>query len=326
MLAVARSRDGQPKGGMRGYFKRRIRRIWPPYYAALLISILVILLVPGMNQKHNVWWDLALPALTPQAILSHVFFVQSLNPDWFFKINPPMWTVAVEEQIYIVFPLLLLPIWRRFGSVWMAAIAIIVGVSSWFIFSPYLANPWFLGLFALGALGASAGFSTREREHRLLKRFPWAKAGLVLFVVFMILNEVSARVDLGVGDPSWFIDLTLGAVVTCLLVSLTELWKSGERPPRFSPLRLFQLSPVVGLGRFSYSLYLMHAPILAILALLVLNAGIRSFPAYAIMLLIGVPLAVAGTYLFHRVFERPFMPTTVATGEAPAVVEAASAR
>src|SRR5215216_5450089 len=45
MLGVARSIDGRPKGGLGAYFKRRVRRIWPPYYAAVLLSLLMIAVI-----------------------------------------------------------------------------------------------------------------------------------------------------------------------------------------------------------------------------------------------------------------------------------------
>ena len=43
-------------------------------------------------------------------------FVHNWNFDWVYRINGPMWSVATEWQIYFLFPLLLLPLWRRVGG------------------------------------------------------------------------------------------------------------------------------------------------------------------------------------------------------------------
>jgi peptidoglycan/LPS O-acetylase OafA/YrhL len=237
-----------------------------------------------------------------------------------------MWTVAVEEQIYIVFPLLLLPVWRRLGSVWMAVVGIVVGVTVLYVFRPYIASPWYLGLFALGALGACTNFSSRKADQERRMRVPWRRAALVFFVLFYASSEFTARVETGFADVRWVVGTLLGCAITCMLVALTEQWKSGEKRARYSPLRLFEWGPVAGLGKFSYSLYLMHAPVLAMIALLVVNSGLRSVAAYGIIILIGVPVAVTATYLFHRVFERPFMPVSAKKPvSAAAVVEAQAA-
>ena len=52
MMPVARS--GSLKGGWAGFIERRARRILPPYYAAVALSLAIILLVPGMNRPQAV--------------------------------------------------------------------------------------------------------------------------------------------------------------------------------------------------------------------------------------------------------------------------------
>ncbi|MBE0689063.1 MAG: acyltransferase, partial [Anaerolineae bacterium] len=176
MFPVVKSKDGLPKGGIKGYVQRRIKRIWPPYYAALAISILIILVVPGMNElTFNRYHDIALP-LTPDAVLTHVFFIHTWFPQYAQTINTPMWSIAVEEQIYILFPLVLLPFWRNRNSLLMIGSAMVV---AWLpmLFLPletyHSTRAWFLILFAFGAAGISLNFSNRPREMWLRKKIPW---------------------------------------------------------------------------------------------------------------------------------------------------------
>jgi peptidoglycan/LPS O-acetylase OafA/YrhL len=309
MLAVARSRDGQPSGGITGYFKRRVRRIWPPYFACLIICLLIIAVLPAMHTKSNGWWDLALP-VTTDSIIAHALFVQHLNPEWFFKINPPMWTVSVEEHIYILFPFLLLPFWRRYGSLSMVTIALGVGIGSYFLLPALLngARPWYLGLFALGGMGASIGFSRRAFEQVWRVRIPWFRLGIVLLVIFLVITEFAGRVGLDSFDLTIVWDVLFGLSVMCLLIHYTETWKAKPDQPRRSFLGVMHNPSLILLGRFSYSLYLMHGPILGIVAVILRSMGLSSWPLYVLIVGIGVPASVFFSYLFYLVFERPFMP------------------
>lgn len=314
MLGVARSADGQVKGGILAYFKRRVRRIWPPYYAALLLSVLIIVVVPGMNTQSGMYWDLALP-VTTGGVVSHALFFHYLTPAWFYKLNPPMWTVALEEHIYILFPFVLLPLWRRLGTVWLPVLGVAGSIAFWYLLSPWFsgANFWYVGLFSLGAAGASISFSKGEREQRWRARAPWGKLSLAFFALFAFVVQYTLRYDTPLNELVWLEDVILGVAVAAMLVHFTEVWKVGESS-RFSPLRLFRLPVVVGLGLFSYSLYLMHAPVLAIVALVIRDLGMTSIPAYALILFVGVPIALVTTYLFHLVFEKPFMPVHATQG------------
>ncbi len=317
MLGVVRSKNGRVKGGIGAYFKRRIRRIWPPYYAALLILLLVIAFVPGMNTKSNMYWDLALP-VTPGAVVSHIFFFHYLFPDWFFSINPPMWTVALEEHIYVLFPFVLLPLWRRVGAWRLVIVGSIGSIAAWHLLSPWFAgaNFWYIGLFTMGAAAATIGFSANDTASKWRDRLPWGKLGVGILVFFYIFYQYQLRVDMSFHRFPWLDDLILGAGVACILLSLTETWKlQSEKPSATSRVLTFlEAPPVIWLGIFSYSLYLMHAPILALCALLIRDAGFTSTEAYLLIVMAGVPIAVAGSYLFHRVFERPFMPVIPAQG------------
>lgn len=184
---------------MKGYFTRRIRRIWPPYYWAIAVTLALIVFVPGMNIPRDRYWDYAFPALETGSIISHLLFIQNLRSEWFFTINPPMWTVAVEEQIYLVFPLLLLPVWRRWGTFMMVVVAVLLGAATYY-FIPWLspdASLWYLGLFVLGAAGASINFSRHPFEILLCKRVPWSRLGTVVLVSWMVIKGLS---ELGYTD------------------------------------------------------------------------------------------------------------------------------
>jgi peptidoglycan/LPS O-acetylase OafA/YrhL len=100
MIPVIRS--GVLRGGTKGFLFGRVRRILPPYYSALVLSVFVV--SNFLQYPSHTWYDLSLP-ITTKGILAHVFLVQNLHWSW-TEINGPLWTTAIEFQIYLLFPFL----------------------------------------------------------------------------------------------------------------------------------------------------------------------------------------------------------------------------
>jgi peptidoglycan/LPS O-acetylase OafA/YrhL len=309
MLAVAQSQQLRLRGGLIDFVRRRARRILPPYYAALAFSLLVIATIPGMNVERRVYWDLALPALEPRAIVSHLFLVHNydLATELHLSVNPPMWSIAVEWQIYFLFPLLVL-LWRVWGARVTLALALLWGPLFTYLPLPGfpLSHAWFVGLFALGMLGASIAFSRQADVVRWRERLPWQALALVSAVAFVGVGVLAVRFGV-VRHVEWFRDSLLAVAVVCVLVHCARL---SAGPPTARPsllLRALQTPPLVRIGLFSYSLYLIHTPILATVALVCLTAGLPILASHAIVFGLGIPLAISVAYVFHLIFERPFL-------------------
>src|SRR5581483_6838354 len=166
-------------GGILQYLRRRATRILPPYYAALVISLLLIALrqalIPEDPSQSN---DFRLDVL-----LTHLFVVHNWSEISIHAIDPPMWSVATEWQIYFLFPLFLLPIWRRFGTLASIAAGFALGFAPHFLLNGYLdaSFPWFVGLFALGMAAAHINFSEHPQIIMLRQRVPWGPLALVLW-------------------------------------------------------------------------------------------------------------------------------------------------
>ncbi|HYQ16732.1 MAG TPA: acyltransferase family protein, partial [Polyangiaceae bacterium] len=90
MIPVARSEDGSLSGGRAGFFWRRARRILPAYYATVVVSLALLLLVPAMNRASGTQWDMALPALDAPNLLLHGVLFHNLFEQWQWKLNPPL--------------------------------------------------------------------------------------------------------------------------------------------------------------------------------------------------------------------------------------------
>lgn len=319
MLPVARSTDGRLRGGFWEYLKRRSLRILPPYYAAMAIIIALLLAAKHAGNaigslSHNVHAD----TLTTSNIVSHILLLQNWVEygRWNDGIESSMWSVSVEWQIYFLFPLLLLPLWRRFGLAVPVLVGLLIGIIplmalpkehnfSW-------ASPWYVGLFAMGMAGSAISFSSDPRTQQLYQTLPWGKMAAFTYGLFFLvavpldfypLHGQSAVLCSAVGR-----DILVGVGTMCLIVFCTRsahsasLNSAGRLP---LALRLLEAPWAIRLGAFSYSLYLVHVPVVLKLGQWS-SAHFSPVKAFAIDLAC-VPLILAAAYLFHLAFERRFM-------------------
>ncbi|XGV98836.1 MAG: acyltransferase family protein [Leptolyngbya sp. BL-A-14] len=306
MLPVVRSKTGQLRGGAIQYLKRRAWRIIPPYYVTLILLLVLFLALPSQVQAlMGVAWNESKPDFTEGEILSHVFLVHNLKLNWIYKVEIPMWSIATEWQIYFIFPLLLV-LWRKLNIAAAVSLAFAIGLSLHFIPHRPLdqAIPWFMGLFALGMLGAELVFSQKRVLISLRKRVPWRKLSWLALAGLTIEYFLRPSIDPNF-STAFLCDVLVGLFALSVIVDCATslLEHSVDRP---AALALLESKWVVQLGTFSYSLYLIHLPVLGLAELPL--SGIHSPVAkFFGLLLLGVPLALLASYGFHLLFEKPFM-------------------
>ena len=209
-----------------------------------------------------------------------------------------VWSIALEWHIYLFFPLLL---WgfRRFGAI-ATSVAALLAVSLIHLLRPLVPalglfdrfTPQFFALFVLGMLATALGRSANARRYA-----SWA--GLLLCcLLFLACAVFGSRVI--VAQYFW-VDLVVGMAAALAFIAMLGGRLGAMR-------RVLAAAPLVTVGRFAFSLYLIHAPVLAIVHdYLVQPLGWSGVPAFLGLLLIGTPLAFAVSYLFFLVFERPFL-------------------
>ncbi len=244
-----------------GFYARRIRRILP---AATVVLILTV-----FATYH--WLSFITGAADAQdakfvALFVGNFHFASSGTQYFTANQPPstlqqFWSLGVEEQFYLVWPVLfLLLTWRRgfFTPLVRLAAALVgvIGISlAWCIietsqnatfafFSP-LTRAWEL---ALGALLAVLGPQLRGRSPRV---------GLVLSIlgmgVLLLCTWYFTSTTLWPGSASILPVASTGAIIA-----------GGSLRGAESFGRLVNFAPVQWIGNISYSLYLVHWPIIAI--------------------------------------------------------------
>lgn len=216
-----------------------------------------------------------------------------------------MWTIAVEWQIYFVFAILLIPIWRRLGLLSTVTIAFLSGITLNYLLGEASQNihPWFLGLFALGMAAAEISFSQKPSLIRIKNSLPWSKLAAVFACLAFAAEWL--RFEFVTGIDEWVVHHLLALGTACFLIYCTNFVMNDKPLP--PAVRLLESPWVVGLGIFSYSLYITHAPVVWLVHQLLLSFQLSPAIMAIKWFLIAVPLSILLGYLFYRVFERPFM-------------------
>ena len=211
-----------------------------------------------------------------------------------------MWSVATEWQIYFIFPLLIW-LWRKYEITGSIIIANILGVLLALKFS--LIHPWYIGLFSFG-MGASIICFSKDKLYEKLRTFNWSLFSKISTAAIIILFIAITLKD----DGKPIISETLvGFFISIIIINLTL--SEINQKKRTLLLRFFNYKPVITLGAFSYSIYLIHSPILAFINLMALKTSIDINIRLLLMFFVAVPIAVAISYLFYLIVERNFIPS-----------------
>jgi peptidoglycan/LPS O-acetylase OafA/YrhL len=295
MLPITRSSDKNLNGGFAGFLRRRARRILPPYFASLALSLLLVWLFERQLSVAGRYGNALLPAFGIDNLIAHALLLHNLSDDWIFKINSALWSVATEWQIYLFFAIGLLPLAKRV-PVWLC---VPIGVLAGVVIHTMLgvtsaASFWFIGLFAMGMLSSELAFG------QLRWALPWLTLAALAFSAFMlsfVLIE-SGLAPTGQTLSMMILDMLIGLTTLCFIVA------GVERPALIHWLEL----PIFrALGRFSYSLYLTHFPVLTITDALLRDAQAGPSAHLAGMLLLGVPVAIALSIAMYWLAERPLI-------------------
>jgi len=256
------------------FWKRRFVRLYPAYLASLILYVLWSR--PEINGFF--WYDL----------FSHLFMFHNLDGRTVYSINGVWWTLAIEEQLYALYFVLL---WMRHNWGWTWTLAICLGARFfWLGMSlalhghhelPFgegaLANWW---TWALGALAVEAYVGKVKLPNWCYSVAP----GLAFLLTAGILDLNKGRISVVFSSLLW------GAGFFFLLNSAVR--------------SNFSWRPLSAIGVFSYSLYLTHEFVISIT------------PAW-----LAIPLCLAFAYVFFRLFERPFMRSAALKTLSPTAVE-----
>jgi len=280
-------RERRQTGGisLRLFYIRRILRIWPLYFAVLAVAVVLAHTIPGQSLP----WYYVVGYLLFVGNWINVAFGHPLS------VCGPLWTVSIEEQFYLVWPVLMKMLERR-GMIIAAAVAfllatlsqigvVLAGLSKGYIYYGSFSRSGSLALGILLALFAD--------------RLPGLTRGMRGLLL-------AAGLAGWIGSSGWLIDqpgsLDMRAVLGRLVASVgaVAILYAGLG----SRSRLVRSEWVVRLGKISYGLYMLHfIGLLVVIDLLHPRWGWTLLATKAL----GLALTVLLAWASYRWVESPFL-------------------
>jgi peptidoglycan/LPS O-acetylase OafA/YrhL len=277
------------------FYERRARRILPALFFVLLCTIVPawLWMSPGELEKYAV------------TSIAAVFFVANMtlwqSIDYFHETaieNPllHLWSLSVEEQYYLAFPLFVWLVWKYrpqwlLGALTLCAL-LSLGVSEWGWRNASVAN-YYLSITRAWELLAGAICAV------VLMRKPFGPSNILSIAgLTLVFGSLFAP------GPDW----PVPSVYTLIPIGGTMLVILFGSQGSFA-YRLLSLRPLVGIGLISYSLYLWHQPILAFVNMRSLDAPGTPF------ILLAIAIAFFLAWATWRWVERPFRVSATDNGK-----------
>ena len=302
----------------RSFYARRVLRILPLYYGVLVVTFLVLTplqLAPPETlhtQQHQIWlWTFLSNWTDPQGRVVAGF--------------AHFWSLAVEEQFYLLWPLVLhrmrpQRVLRLCGGICVAALASrtamrVAGYPPEYVYEFTICR---MDALALGAAAAALVRlpSWKARLQRGSRYLPWA--ALVVWAGGALVTHDYQRS----GWQTQTFGMSALAVAFTLLL-LAAVCTYGARPTWLS--RALCMAPLRSAGKYSYAMYVFHFPISKLLGTRLLGPAASAHSAtiavlYAAAVTVVTYLCAALSYhLYEQRFlrlKRYFVPTSARLAEA----------
>ncbi|SMH34779.1 Peptidoglycan/LPS O-acetylase OafA/YrhL, contains acyltransferase and SGNH-hydrolase domains [Rathayibacter oskolensis] len=279
---------------LRDFYARRIRRIVPAALLVLIVTLVASYLVLSPLRFEAVSRDAAATAV----YIPNIWFSVT-GTDYLADVDPSpfqqYWSLGVEEQFYLIWPLLLILVWSATRKSWSAvrgvlAALLILSFAACVVFTPSFEILAFFNLptrawqFAVGAIVALAPALLATRVHSrpaLAAALGWLGLASVLLAGVLL--------DASESYPGW------RALVPTLGTALVIFASTPENES--GPARVLNHPIAQWIGNRSYSWYLWHWPVI------ILPLAVRDLSVPFQLLLAALSLVLAD--LTYRFVENP---------------------
>jgi peptidoglycan/LPS O-acetylase OafA/YrhL len=239
------------------FYRKRVRRIFPALFTTLILTIFAGWIILGPDDLE----ELARNSISSALFVSNVdFFLYSGYFDTQAELRPLLhtWSLSVEEQFYIFFPLILALCLRYFKdyiiTIVVISIFIFLWLSQWAISvsatGAYFLFPFRVFEFLIGTLAAYV-------KPPIFRSQKTAIVGLFLIIISL------ASIDSNLPFPGL---LALPATTGTALILWAGRFERGGGGGLVA--QILSVRPMIFFGAISYSLYLSHWPILAFVRIL----------------------------------------------------------
>jgi peptidoglycan/LPS O-acetylase OafA/YrhL len=272
------------------FYQRRAKRILPAFYVVISFAVLAAVVLLSPFEANN----FTKSAIAAILSASNIYFLHGSN--YFQSANEfkPLlmtWSLGVEEQFYLVIPLLMVLLARIRRGLLFPAILLVCALSFAYAWRELAVHPdvvFYLLPARAWELGVGVAFAASKLKGRSLSpkwTQPASAVGLALMLAPMYLLTSATPFPGPAALPS-----VLG---TALVIATPNSWINQ---------RLLSLPPLSFIGRISYSWYLWHWPLLSFLR--VATGGPLPPGAVALAVLASFAAAVLSYYFIEQPFRK----------------------
>ncbi len=275
------------------YFPRRLVRLYLPMFASIVFAVIVTLLLHRDREASDSLWVqfYTYPDFDPK------FAIQAADvfngtPDF----NSPLWSLRWEVLFSLLLPVFVLIASRGRKLAWaaiaLAPLVVLIGYE--YTVLPLVYLPAFIVGIALAKLFGVRD-ATIDAAQLAQPVTPWwghvawfagAVASLFLLILHWLLQP-----QYGANTHVAFVSSALIVLGAAGIVTVAARWKPA--------VRVLSLPPIHWLGRISFSLYLVHAPIL------IATANVAHDLPWPVQAIIGVAISFGVAELFTRFVDVP---------------------
>ena len=297
------------KHNLKYFYIRRTLRIFPLYYGVLFIFLAYFLFALGLDQTAG--------GLDHTKIVMHLAYVQNWlldhNDDQFMLLSHT-WSLAVEEQFYLFWPLVFLSFYKREKPHTAIIICLVMIIISWVLrlyFGAYEAYKWAYTFtpsrfdqLALGALLAILCSQKQPWLVRWRKTFPYVIAACFAVITALLFAGALQKGNMqGANDFSVVYGLIFFSVLYVSLLAYVFL--SGEANLL---KRILSTKPMRTIGKISYGMYIFHSPVMFLLTRYIYdNYALDYWTWHIIVLLAGGGISFVLAYLSYHFYEVRFL-------------------
>lgn len=226
------------------YYKKRFLRIYPPYFAALITAVALNSIA---NFRH-------FPSLIN--ITVHLLCFQGFTLKYFFAINIVLWSISVEVALYIIYPLFfyLRKTYSLTTAMLVASIISIISIGYCFVNKSYtlpqyycFTNIWFA--WCCGAFLADNLYLSAKQPNKKL----FLTIYVIIFIAFVEYLSLPIYYISSIGLVDYQLKVIVWVGPLLFLIS-KEQWLKKQNSAFLIVIR--------SLGLSSYSLYLLHEPLI----------------------------------------------------------------
>lgn len=281
------------------YYLRRVTRLEPPYFVAMT-GIFLFLVVTGYHSElAKNFNETALPLW--QSFLASITYTHTLWFDFEPKLNPPAWSLEIEIRFYLIAPLIMAA-YFSLKSRWFARTSILVAIlillffqSQWdggSLINDKRSLTAYMHYFALGILLCDLHLFRPQEPQGNRTRAVYDIAALIALVLFASLERIHGPYVVKEIAKLGFIVLTFAGAF------YGNLFR-----------RALSLGFIATVGGMCYTIYLIHMPIMQVLAEKVENIfGLETFIAFfAFQAVIIMPAILLISAAFFLLVEKPCM-------------------